>query len=813
MPPPIVVVEVDWVNGPRSTSFTWTDVSDRLVLGPDGRPVEIHHARSGDETTDVDVSTLDLLLDNSDGALTLESSTSPYTAGGGRVTLNRRIKVTYLHRPGGKNYAPNPSYAADVSAVYGTGCSGGTVTWSTVRSWVGGSSALVAWTGGTGGIFTTQTFHGLRVGSQYTASAYVWVPAGDVGVSAAIGGIGFGTASSTTGAWQRVQVTFTATANTHDLQLWSSATPAAGDLVWVDGVQCEDGPAATAYEGTPSVWRSRFFGYLRKLPTEFDDGPAAVVDANVQAVDRYGRYGQIAEYRSAGEEDILDDHPIAYYTLGEPQGATGAADSSGYAQAPLELLQVGGGDGMVEFGAGTGPGYDSLPAAVFTPASATSGYGLRAFLTKPTSQAGATIAGYFTAATDAAFTITGVPLMSMRDRSGNWFGLYTKGSGGSNPGNVAAGFFHGASGVWYETGDVTGTLLTRGQIVFAAASIEPIASGSNWVYRIRLYYKGGIIGSLDAGPFPSKLPRFSILNVGCGRPNQCYAGTVSHVAVYDYRVTDLPLLVQYQSVRFSSQDSPAGAWVNKLLNFRGDSAYGAAEASTGYIATGADAPGNDKIGPQLLAGRTPADALREVGRTVGGVVYVKTNGTVTIQYRTWRYNRAQSFTVDAEQTRGGLRMPGDDAVMANDVTASNPAGGTAARFVDQASIDLFDYYIETLSAPYRTAADAYAAAAARAAPNLAPRTRLQQVTLDLYADPVLAGTVLNAAEVGIRFGLTGVPSQAGTATLDLFVEGWTETVDVDDWQLTLNVSDASRADVWTIGDPVRGAVGGFPVAW
>ena len=77
----------------------------------------------------------------------------------------------------------------------------------------------------------------------------------------------------------------------------------------------------------------------------------------ITAVSRTARLGRGNELRSVVEEEILADGPDAYYTLGEPEGATQANDSSGNGAAPLFMT----GDGpAVVFGNATGPGTDGL---------------------------------------------------------------------------------------------------------------------------------------------------------------------------------------------------------------------------------------------------------------------------------------------------------------------------------------------------------------------------------------------------------------------------------------------------------------------
>ena len=62
--------------------------------------------------------------------------------------------------------------------------------------------------------------------------------------------------------------------------------------------------------------------------------------------------------RSMLEQEILLDTPTAYYTLGEPEGATSAGDTSGNGLASLTIAGTG---AALTFGTSTGPA-DGLPA-------------------------------------------------------------------------------------------------------------------------------------------------------------------------------------------------------------------------------------------------------------------------------------------------------------------------------------------------------------------------------------------------------------------------------------------------------------------
>lgn len=105
---------------------------------------------------------------------------------------------------------------------------------STVRSYHGDASGLITW--GAGGTLplVQRTVDGLTSGTQYTLSAWVYVPAGSIDVLWAVAGVTTGVASVTTGAWTEITLTFTATASIHLAQIWPETSPAGGEQAWVD---------------------------------------------------------------------------------------------------------------------------------------------------------------------------------------------------------------------------------------------------------------------------------------------------------------------------------------------------------------------------------------------------------------------------------------------------------------------------------------------------------------------------------------------------------------------------------------------------
>lgn len=122
-----------------------------------------------------------------------------------------------------------------------------TLSQDSTRSRFGSSSVRYDWptavSGGTGGVTVT----GLTIGVQYTASAWVYNQTGMPAVQIAVFFIGSGTSTTVHDSWERLSVTFTATATDHFMYVVSTGAVVLGQSTWVDGWQCELGAAATAY--------------------------------------------------------------------------------------------------------------------------------------------------------------------------------------------------------------------------------------------------------------------------------------------------------------------------------------------------------------------------------------------------------------------------------------------------------------------------------------------------------------------------------------------------------------------------------------
>jgi hypothetical protein len=162
------------------------------------------------------------------------------------------------------NLHTNPSVETGITGWIGGGFANQpSVAQSSAQAQVGTKSVLATWATATQAtdlplVQCGATVTGLRPGSTYTFSLYARVPAGSPDVFAVIAAVAFG--SSTGGLrdqWVRLTCTAVVSGTSATFQVWPVADTTAGQQVYLDGAQVEEGGTATAYtdgDQTNSSW-------------------------------------------------------------------------------------------------------------------------------------------------------------------------------------------------------------------------------------------------------------------------------------------------------------------------------------------------------------------------------------------------------------------------------------------------------------------------------------------------------------------------------------------------------------------------------
>lgn len=543
--------------------------------------------------------------------------------------------------------------------------------------------------------------------------------------------------------------------------------------------------------------RTRFTGRVARWPVRWVGGTAKTVRSSVLAVGKLALLGRVP-LRPAGQEEILRRHAdlAGYWVLDEPETAQVGSDTSGAGQYPLVKRQIGGGNGTLLFARGDGPGPDRLPAPVLTPAAPGDGFSLYGQLKASIGVAGNGTSALVVYNPPGAANVNGSPIIALEDRSGSWVSAFL--STATTAYQITV--YDAKTGQQYNAVGSFGPNRDADQTVTITVGWQTAGVTA----RARVYY-GPILMASVTWP-TTVLPVYNAVQAGGakGRGQGTNTGTFSNVAVFDRELTG----TEAGDINFALINSgdafQVWVWWQRLLEQRGELLYG----YQGLAYT-------ELIGPQPVAGKSLPEALQQVARTVGALSYAGLDGRMFLQLRDYRYNRAADLTVSgsAGYVDAGLDLPGDDALMANDVTASSENGVTF-RETDDASIAEYGLYPATISGLFRRAPAAQSAAQGRVSAGSSPRLRVPNLTFDLLCTPAAVVNAVHALTIGQRVQVTNMPAQSPVATLDLFVEGWTETVSATSWRLSLNTSPADRSDYWIVNDPVRGVVNSTNrVAW
>lgn len=547
---------------------------------------------------------------------------------------------------------------------------------------------------------------------------------------------------------------------------------------------------ALIWAGT-TYWR--FTGRIGELPTGWDGGPAVLAVTALAAADPFARLGDLGEYRTTLDEDVLDDTPFAYYPLSEPAGVAGstasAGDISGNDETPLTLRQVGAG-GAVTFGSAPGvPDFyqGRRTTVAINPASAGNGAYLRAALKRPPAAGGAPGLSVAVFAQESVSPLATGPLAIITGADGSWFGVNKAGSG-----NITAAFYSADTGVLSEV--VSGIGMSSAEPRLYAAVLDVPAPGQG---RITFYLNGVAFGAAVTFAMAA-VPTPAVVSVG-GRGFELVRGYLSHAAFFNQPVTAAAIAGWWFSA-FRGTDgagSTSYARLAKLCVYSGLGTLLWFNGGAGFTP--------QAVGPQEIEGR-PLEAMRLVEATEGGMFYMRGDGAPILQLRAARYNQAPALTVAADRLDpDSITFRGDDYGLVNDVTAARP-DGAAARIVNAASVAASGRRKTSLEAIATTDDGLRAIAAWTANTGGVQRNRVTGVKVSLLNDPGLLPAAL-ALGLGQKIAVTGLPSQAPGAALELFAEGWTERIGETEWSMDFTTSPAEAFDVWQIGVPGHSEIG------
>lgn len=516
----------------------------------------------------------------------------------------------------------------------------------------------------------------------------------------------------------------------------------------------------------------RFIGFIDEWPVEWEDTDA-YAKARISAHSRLSRLGLSTKLRSIVEEAHLQLAPAYYYTLGEATGASTASDTSGSLQQPLRVATTFGatpGPALPTFGTGTGSAYDELPAVQF-PADS---YPL---LLENTPVASSWVTTFSVASAGAV-----AYLLRVLGRLPTVWVLSAEVS---------------ATGVLLIKNSVGTTLVTGPNVADGATHALAVTLGGG---NVSLYLDGTSVG---AAALSTPTPPDRLLVGGVvGTPGV----TMCHVAGYVATLTSPEVADLADVILTGLTGERTDQRAVRLLGWAG--------VPLSEVTAQA---GAETMTHQLTAGQSVTDALRDVESTESGVLFDGRDGNVVFHNRSNRYLKTAAATLDmaAQHVGADYRPKLDRSTLRNDATAENPVTEQSARQVSQDSQD--EYGVAAASATVLTddAGQLEQHASWAIASYAEPRSRVPSLTVNVLAhveDETPTAESLLDVDVSDRLDVTNAPTQADTTSASYFVEGYTEVIGPELYEITFNLSPTYPAlNTWVVGDPIRGQLDGGSV--
>lgn len=529
------------------------------------------------------------------------------------------------------------------------------------------------------------------------------------------------------------------------------------------------------------------------------DGPDDWVRANVSgaspnqptfaAVELQVLNGAVSEVHYADDIQLIVTSPAfgtAYFPLSEPEGSTTFSSITKHQQGAGTVQSFGSGLGAgsedpIQFGAGTGPGTDELSAVMLNPASSTDGGYLEVDLTTPVGGVSVTFEAWFRI--DSG--LTSRTIASLRSSSGAELRLWINASGKAEVFNFTpslGGFVYNAA---------TTNNYNDGQTHHLA--VVELQTGTTTI-TYRTYIDGVAYFDTTYTGFAPSL--YSKLTVGSDAlSGQLFKGTISHVAAHSAPLHGARLATRVAAGKTGIAGETTGQRIARIADWIGQ-----------YYFLSYD-NGVSTVGWQGTSGQTPLEAFRAVEATEQGVLFGTRDHRVEFHDR----HRRQLATTgppdlildaqQADQIGTDIVFPGDDFGRVNDATVDRERA-SSQRAVNEASIEKYEYYRKSFSTIHELDNDAMNLARWTVNVYGEPLVRLPTVTCDLRTlaerNPTLVPAILNT-DISTLMRLTNLPSQAPVTTIDLFAEGYQETLGFDEWKITFNCSPANIYDAWLLG--------------
>lgn len=513
--------------------------------------------------------------------------------------------------------------------------------------------------------------------------------------------------------------------------------------------------------------KNRFTGKIDGADLGWPGGLGKLANLVVTALDPIADCGNFT-MRSMLEHEILLRSPFAYYTLGEPAGATGAGDTSGVGGP---LLTPGGVGTPPVFGAGTGP-VDGLPAVQF----AGGGY-----LGVQTANA------YVTPAVPFSFVIflstTTIP------GGGGATVLSVYPVPGTAINDVASVIIDSAGRLRITVG--VGQVATTGSI--ADGDIHCIVGTYDGAGTVTGYVDGVTVGNDATGTLLHTGVDVSVGDYGLDPSDgEQFTGWASHLAFY--------------ATALSASDAAniASAGLTGCAGETTDARFARLASYGGFPTTTTTGLSGQTVGVQDTSDSTLLTALQQVADSEIGVLYANGSGVLVLQGRGYRSAKtvADLILAGTQQELGAdttVTLDDQQQLLLVTVTDATGATQTVGAGLPSKELTVLD----------DNSGDALRTAQWLTVKHADPGPRLPAATLDPYTSSV-AEQILQR-EIGDRLAFTGLPTQTWANLGDATIEGWSETVTQDEWQITANLLPWSLFTALVLDDATYGALDSYPL--
>ena len=141
--------------------------------------------------------------------------------------------------------------------------------------------------------------------------------------------------------------------------------------------------------------------------------------------------------------------------------------------------------------------------------------------------------------------------------------------------------------------------------------------------------------------------------------------------------------------------------------------------------------------------------------------------------------------------------------LVNDVTAKRTDGGPEIRVTDTASAAEHGIYEDSMELAVTSDAEVLLAAQWRVNTHSQPTVRAPDVDIDAMTNTAIQPQV-RAIDVWSRVQVTSMPTQSPASTLDLLAQGYTESISLSAWQVSVNATTIAQVQGLVLDDATLG---------